>query len=462
MDETEDVLLIGGTLPFQTDEDWTMLYHYYEYKGIGNLILTNCINILTLFFITGLTSTVLYTVDWVHLLQCHDVENCGILTDFILQHDSWNIWTIFVYGNLIVSVLHGILTFLQTAHLIGKAMWIKKYLKATLRIRTNDLQTMSWTSLVERICEHHGSSDSIYPMMTQKILKLDHLVQGLVKNNIIPMKMPFTRFHGWILHKLLHNADTITIENFKMGCKQLGIIMLILTPFTFIASITYFAIRQSEELYTKKNYIGPRVWTFHARVLFQRYNEFPHDFEIRMVESLKHAHEYVLQFPMPMTHTCAKFISFAAVEILVILSILGILDENILYSVTLGGRHLWFYTVLFTAILAWSQSYMLDPSNLPYTPDVKMENLVKCIRYFPTEWNNKVHTFEVQRAVFQLYKLRFINFVIESIGVLFTPYFLLVILHNNADTIINHIRIECTRYDGSWVYRPALQAYSSI
>lgn len=459
MDDLDDVNLMGGTLPFQTDEDWIRLYRYYDYKGIGNFVLKNIINVLMLFFIMGFSSFMLCMVDWYHLLQCHEFENCGSFTEFLISHESWSAWNIFVYGNLVVSVIHCVVSFIQTIHQIGHALWTRKYLTTNLNICTEELQTMSWESLITKICEHHGSSESIYPMMTQKILKLDHLVHGLVRNNVINMKgIPFTRFHGWILNLLLQSADTITAETLKKHCRQLGVLSIFLTPFIFMSSIIYFAIRHSEELHTKKNYIGPRVWTFRARVLFRKYNEFPHEFEVRMIESLRHANDYVSQFPMPMSQTSAKFISFVSVGILTLLSALGLYDENILLSVTFGGRNLLFYTVLFTAILACSQGYIPDPMHIPYTPDEKMKNLFKCIHYFPTEWEDKVHTFAVQRAVYKMYQLRFVNFIIESFGVLTAPYFLLRILSDNADNIISHIQTECTRFDGSWAYRPALQA----
>lgn len=461
MEELEDVNLVGGTIPFQSDEDWTRLYRYYEYKGIGNFVLKNVINVLMLFFIMGFSSFILCMVNWSDLLQCHEMGNCGSFTDFLISREYWSVWNIFVYGNLAVSVIHCLLSFLQTVHHIGHALWTRRYLATELGITTEDLQTMSWKTLIGHICDHHGFTESMHPITAQKILKLDNLVHGLVRNNIVDMKrIPFTQFHGWMFKFLLHNPDLLTIEQFRKSCKQLGIVSIFLTPFAFISAITYFAIRHSEELHTKKNYTGPRAWTFHARVLFRKYNEFPHEFEVRMIESLKHANDYVAQFPMPMSHTCSKFISFIAVGILTVLSVLGLFDENILLSVTFGGRNLLFYTVLFSAILAMSQSYTLDPSNVPYSPEEKMEKLVRCTNYFPAEWENKVHTFEVQRAVYNLYKLRFVNFILESFGVLIAPYFLLKILPSNADNIIGHIRSECTRFDGGWAYKPALQAHS--
>lgn len=459
MDELEEVNLVGGSMPFQTDEDWTKLYRYYESNGIGNFILRNVINVLMLFFIMGFSSFILCMVDWSQLLQCHEIGNCGSFTEFLISHESWSVWNIFVYGNLVVSIFHCVVSFVQTIQQIGGAMWIRNYLATNLRLYTEDVQTMTWPELVGQICEYHGFTKSVYPITTQKILKLDHLVHGLVRNNVIHMRrLPFTRFHGWILRILLHNADLITVGTFRKSCKQLGILSVFLTPFIFISTLIYFAIRHSEEIHTKKNYAGPRGWTFYAKILFKKYNEFPHEFEIRMIESIRHANNYVAQFPSPMSQTCSKFISFIAVGLLTVLSALGLFDENILLSVTLGGRNLLFYTVLFSAILALSQGFTLDPNNIPHKPVEKMEELVKCIQYFPTEWEGKVHTFEVQKAIYGLYKLRFFNFVVESWGVLTAPYFLLKVLPENADNIVNHIQSECTRYEGSWAYRPAIQA----
>ena len=122
--------------------------------------------------------------------------------------------------------------------------------------------------------------------------------------------------------------------------------------------------------------------------------------------------------------------------------ILSILDESTLLYVRLFDRTLIFYTGLFGAISASARSYLREPENSVYNPNLMMKKIYKCIHYMPPHWSGKTNTYEVRNEFLQIFAYKFIIFLYDVLSVITTPLILLFLLPNQSSKIADFIKVN--------------------
>jgi len=253
--------------------------------------------------------------------------------------------------------------------------------------------------------------------------------------------VPFSQSLYWILSSIISGPiRDLEASQIRKRAMTIGLIVLVTLPFTFMFLITFFLIKHAEEFHVHKDYLGPRTWTLRAKTLFRKYNELPHEFQERIVGSFKPASEYILQFHEPVKQTTAQFLSFICSALLTVLAALTMFDETIMLHVTIGSRNLLFYLALLSFAMASLHVFIPEPTDLPFQPHKKMEQLQKFIEYNPSEWEDKWHTLTVRDEVMQLFRLRIRHFVDEVISVLFLPAILLLHIPSRSEAISRFLR----------------------
>jgi hypothetical protein len=136
----------------------------------------------------------------------------------------------------------------------------------------------------------------------------------------------------------------------------LGVIGLILSPLSLTLGLVYFAVRQSEDVHARKDYLGPRRTSKFGQRLFRFYNELPHAFNGRLSRAVPLAERLLSTQPNPLMASIARPLGFISALLLSLLLILTAIDENVLLRMQLGGRNMILYAGILTGLVGFARS----------------------------------------------------------------------------------------------------------
>lgn len=429
-------------LYLKTDVFYSDVYDYYYQGGYLTIFLKNITEILSLIFGISFGVFVFIMLDWSKILQCgsnNDIQDCGDISLYI-EPKIPNIFYILILLFAIAFTLFKILLF---AFKHKNLLHIHSFYKNTLNISSKELQTMSWSQVIEKISKHQDINLSIYDI-TNRILRKENYINSLLHKDILEIPDHFyTRQLEINLEYIIFNdIHNITKDNIRKKFIFYGIANLLLSVFIFIYLLSHFFVSNIDEFYSNTQTLGLRRYSLHAKWRFRHYNELKHFYEKRLNKSIRHANEYIRQFPSPVLETLCKFICIISGTFIGFFLILSLLDESILLYVRMFNRSLIFYTGIIGAISATSRSFIKSPENSIYNPTTSMQKLIKCIHYTPAHWNGKFNSYDVRNEFISMFPYIILLFLYDLLSVITTPLILIFILPSKSSDIVNFIKIN--------------------
>lgn len=424
-----------------------MLYNYYVAHGYTNYICQYISNVLIGLFMTGVT-IILFLLNWEVIISCNGEMCNNIFTsiDFGL-----NISAFFTIGNLISSVLLSLWFILHLIYVLPLLTRVKNYVHNELCIDKNELYYMKWDELITK-AELNTRESRV------EICRSDNILLDLIKNNYLDLdiyvyhnlhiRIPYTILTNWALKLIINMGDNgfnINLKSqLKKTCIILGLLAIVIMPFTYITVILYFVMKQCEQLHAKKDYLGPRSWTQYAKSLLRKYNELPHEFEERMYLGSKQASNYVNIFiGNHSLNTLMKTISFMSGGMITLLTGIAILNDSVLIFAHILNRNLLSYLTIFASIFALARMMISNPDCTIKDPKEELNKLCEIIDYKRDEWVNREHLHVTYVEVERFYRYRFTNFMREILTFILIPYIFLIIIPRNLDNIVSSIRKNC-------------------
>ena len=424
---------------FNSDIFYSDVYDYFHKGGFMSIVLSGITDILSLLFGTGFLVFVFVLLDWGKILQCgtnNEIKDCGELYIYIKPHYP-NIFFIFTLFIASIFTICKILMFFKNYKTL---CYIHNFYKNELKISSKELQTMQWSTVIDRISKHKKINLTIEDI-TNKILYKENYFIALIHKNVLDI-IPFfytKQLEFNLRHIILSDLHNINPISLKRKFILYGILNLFFSFFIFIYLLTHFFASNIDDFYSNKN-IGSRRYSLLAKSQFRDYNELQHFFEKRLNKSIKYSYEYIKQFPSPELDVICKFISLISGAFIGLFLILSILDESILLYVRLFDRSLIFYTGIFGAISACARSFIKSPENTIYNPSEIMEKIYKYTHYMPTHWVNKCDSYRIRDEFLVFFPYTLLIFVQDLISVFMTPIILLRVMPNYADDISQFIQ----------------------
>ena len=424
------------------------IYHYYIKGGYYNIIITNILDIISLFFIGMFILATFLFLDWKNIILCgndskNNFKDCGEIHSYLSTESIYNpnffqmLILIFV-SSLFIYVLFKAVKFYFDCSNFYK---VDRYYVDVLKIPRKYLHSKSWEDIILTISNtnHKIPIDDI----TNIILCHENFFISFIDNNIFNVSnIYFTR---QLEYNLFYGLNILSIANkdcnyIKKRLILLGIINIIFSPFILFYIIVSFVFYNIDELYLNKKVFGPRRYTQYFKWKIRQYNELEHYFQDRVNISIKYANEYTKQFPSVIIENIAKFIGLLSGAFLFLSIIFSIFDENILLYVKFLNRSLIFYTGIFGTISAISRSFIREPENSIYNPNGIMEKICKHTYYFPNVWKNNAHNIVVKNEFFSFFTYILFIFLYEIIGVVTTPYLLIFHISKQDKAIENFLK----------------------
>lgn len=421
----------------------TMLYNYYMSKGYVNYVCQYVSSIVVNIFMTLLTIFLFY-LDFGNIVSCVG-ENCvNILSSVEL---GFNVSSLFLLGNLVSSCLLTLWLILHLLTVIPSLNRVNNYVHNELCIDKKEFMNMKWDDLVLKT--------NISEIETRlKVCKIDNVILRLVKNNVLDLniyltrnikfRIPITSLTNWLLKLVIQMVDRRfredNIKRIKRNSILLGLLFLLIMPFSYITVILYFVIKQGEQLHAKKDYLGPRSWTQYAKILFRKDNELPHEFDRRIYLASKPTTNYLNIFVKNhILITVIKTISFISGGLITLLTGIALLNDSVLLNVFFYGRNLLSYLTIFATIFAFSRYFVVNPDNVMKEPKKELREMCEILDYVEEEWIDREHMHVTYDRINSFYRYRYVNFLREILTFLLLPYMLFVIIPRNANNIVREM-----------------------
>jgi len=444
------------------DSFLTDVYNYFRGKGFLCIFLDNLFELFSSIFVVAFFSFLVSFINYDKVFVGNSTGSLGDVVDFQREVPLWLIVFLGIFSLYWISKLFSLLVSFKTN-------WeISNFYHNTLRISEQDLQTIEWREVVQRIvlvprlCIVKGNMNALD--IANRILRKENYIIGLINLKIFNLSLPFpffskfkfiTKTLEWSISYSLFNyvfdqngiikkefLDLNQRNRLSRGLSRrfitIGILGLFSSPFIFFFLLINFFFEYAEEIKNRPGSLFSREWSPLARWKFREFNELPHYFQNRLNLSYSHANQYVSSFPSEVLSIMAKFISFIVGSFLAVLIVFGIFNDEFLMNFQIFDRSPIWYIGIFGTVVAVTRSLITD-ENQVFQPAKHMARTVQNTHYLPKGWIGKTHTYKVRDEFLELFEYRIIDFLREISSVLFTPFILMFSLPKSSFAILEFL-----------------------
>lgn len=466
------------------------VYQYYTALGFYPLMLQKVIELATLVFVVGLAVYISLCIDWDALTHAQRLAD-ATYPSCAARLSAWKRLVLFataVYVCLKTARLH---------HLRKKATELHRFYNHLLDISDDELPTILWPAIVERIIEATATNGFVrgqpQPLtaleIANRIMRRDNFLIGMFSNGVLDTSLPLptvltarvpflallatrgvsglTRTLEWNLtlcvsqfvfsdsgqvhRRFLSDRNRALLaaqlrQRFVLaGCVNLVLAPLIATYFLLLIFLRYF----NQYKMDPGNVFLARQYTPTARWELREYNELSHFFTMRLKKSIPVADEYLAQFPSVKTAQMARFVSFIVGSLVGVLAVLTLIDsERFLTLEITKDRNVLFYVTVLGSVWAMTRAIVPD-ERLVYDPEGLCRRLGELTHYQPQRWEGRMHTVEVRNEfTLRFYDLKVAVLVKELASLVTTPFVLWWRLAPCSEQIVDFVREYTIHVDG--------------
>ncbi|KAG7756782.1 hypothetical protein KL924_004787 [Ogataea haglerorum] len=464
------------------------VYGYYTGNGYRCIILSRVSDLLIIVFVVWLSSFMGNCVDYNRLMNGSASRYSDVVVDRCYSKISFS-QKFFFFVLFIILVLR-VKSFYNHFKDLKE---IKNFYNLLLGVSDEELQTISWSTIVKKIMvlrdqntnalisgnQNIGGDDlkskkrlSAHDIANRLMRKENYMIAIFNKNVLAPaLTVPLINHHfltktlewnlklcifdfmfnsdGQLKHAVLSEHKRLALATeLRKRFRLAGILSIFLTPFLVIYFLLYFFLKFFYDIKTNPSLVGSREYSPYARWKLREFNELPHMFDKRLKMSRARATEYINQFPKEATNIVLNFVAFVTgslVTILVVLTVLG--HENFLNFELTEGRTVLFYISTLGAIFTICKGSVSENDTV-FDPEASLRYVAQFTHYLPSSWNGRFHTEEVKNEFCNLFNLRLILVLKEITSLIMLPYILYCRLPDVSEKVIDFFREFSVHVDG--------------
>lgn len=457
------------------------VYDYYLGSGYYCILLSRVFDLATLSFVVYFSTYLTNCIDYSKLklsttksLNDIKIDQCFTNSSFLTKFSLW-LFYIFFFLKLIQL-------YFDSKNLTE----IHDFYKYLLEIDDQDLQTISWNIVVQRIMnlkDQNAITSNVSDkksktridahIIANRIMRKENYFIAMFNREIFDLTLPIPFFGDNILTKTLEWNLQLCITGFVFNesgqirqqfLKEnkrnelsdelrkrfilAGILNIILAPLLVIYFILLYFFRYFNEYKKNPGSIGSRQYTLFAEWKFREFNELYHIFQKRLNLSVPYASKYVDQFPKEKTVVVLKFISFISGSFAAVLGILAIVDPDMFFNFEITkDKTVLFYISIFGTI--WAICHNAIPEEYQvYDPEYSLKKIAELTHYLPQRWDGKYHTEEVRSEFCEFFAMKLLILIGEIASLVLTPFILWFSLPNSCDRIVDFFRDYSVHIDG--------------
>ncbi|SPO01312.1 related to APG9 - integral membrane protein required for Cvt and autophagy transport [Cephalotrichum gorgonifer] len=463
------------------------VYNYYEGCGIWCILTDRGLHLLETTFVA---------VFLTFLTQCIDhskISGSKSLDDLVIpqctrQMSIW--WSI----GLWMFTFYFIWKVVQFAVDLRRLSHLRDFFVHLLGIPEQDMQTVSWQDIVARIMalrdSHAETANNLAPDtrrflgsqskkrldahdIANRLMRQENYVIALINKDVLNFTLPipflgnrsfFSRTLEWYLNFVIIdfvfdrrgqvNQEFLKARRRGALSAELrrrfafaGVLNLFLAPFALAYRLVLYFFNSFLEFKSDPSKIGARRYTPLAEWKFREFNELPHLFSERTNMSYPFATRYLDQFPKQVTERIARTVAFISGALAAVLTLASLIDPEIFSVELTPERTGLFYIGVLGAVWAFARGRVSE-DELVFDPEYAMRNVIEYTHYMPDHWRGRLHSSDVMQEFSELYKLKWVIFLEEVLGIIATPFLLLFPLSNCSDQIVDFFREFTVHVDG--------------
>lgn len=465
-EKTNESTIIGYEISKDLDSFLINIYYYYRHQGFQNIVISHVTNVLTIFF-TLFISCLLFFINQDAIKNCKlDDFSCDESLFIFNFENTKYINKIMFICYIIIFALYITWSSISAVINIREMYKIKQFYENQIDVNDEELFMISWIEILKKlesiqknfqfiykrqIYQYHDSLDMVKRIQRKNnfmVWIIENNVLDLPTNNIFLTNLYFNKILEWNIRLAIVNELNSKIERnciiyhhkrLQKTLLYLGILNLIIAPFTFVYIFIYFFLNNAAHFHAEPKEFMSYSWSWYAQWKFREYNEVHHIFMQRISISLSHAIKFCNQFHNSETSTIARFFTFTLSSIVSILIILGFFNEAIL-SITIFERNLWWYIAIITGIIAISKSFIHD-NIFKSNPNQYLEKIIEFTHYNPDKWK-QLNIISINKEISSLLKYKTTILFQELFGVIISPFLLMFYLRKRTKIICNHFKDE--------------------
>ena len=470
------------------DQFYRTLYEYYSGRGLWTIVMAKLLNLMTMLFVVSFATFLVGCVDHTGISSSRGhrtlsdaiLDGCPVISSTfhrfsLLAFGCFWLWQLFRYMVVEWPLLRSMQRFVNTV----------------LRVPDHDLQWIQWSEVLSRVesVHHEVFGTQVTSLdIVNRIMRRDNYLIALFNkdilnlNPVLPVRhsLPpsLTKVMEWNLNICLMDYvfgegdqgsdDSVKpaflrdnnrrqhVAELKRRFLYMGIFNLIMMPFTFVFLSIYALFRYGQEYHRNPTQLGARSFSSLAKWKFRDFNELPTFFYARIASCHPFASKYLSFYSQPQLEVIARFISYISGAIALSLTVLTLLDDDILlnFEISPGRSTLW-YIGLFGLIWSASRSLIPDPRQTNQievslnTPEKTMAEIVKITHYYPKHWHETgFHSKRVYREFSELYTLRLLQFIMELASIVLAPFILIFQLPRNVSQLLDFFKQFTVHVEG--------------
>ncbi|GAA6024204.1 hypothetical protein JCM11491_001284 [Sporobolomyces phaffii] len=466
------------------------VYRYYVGKGVWTIGLERILNLLTVGWVIGFSTFLIGCVDYPKLWHADKlsdavVSRCvsrlsGFTFLFFVLFVGFYAWRVAEFG------------------LELKKLWeMHEFYTELLEVPEDDIQTIPWPSIVDRLARLRASHPSSLSSRQQardepldahsvanRIMRSqNYLVALLNAPSVLDFSLPLPnigivrrfigrdgRFgQGWLTKALEWNLNWTVLgfvfdergavremvlserkRNELISALQnrfilVGLLNALFAPFIVVYLLIYSFFRYFEEYHKNPSTLSSRQFTPLAIYRFRSFNELDHEFSLRLSTIRPLANLYLSSYPRAKTALVSRFVAFLAGSFAAVLIAFSIIDPDaFLHFEVTPGRTVLFWIGILGGVVAVARG--MTPAQdgeavrARLEPGEIMKEIVDLSRYCPEEWEDRLHAYSVHQSFAPLFPPKPLLFLQELSSVLLTPLILLFTLPKCAGDIVDFFR----------------------
>lgn len=441
------------------------VYDYYTERGFLCITLSRALRMITILFVVAFSTYLYSCIDYSKLRIVPSLQDAK--HNACLAHTSWL--------HYFALYLFALLWVLKVFQYVGdsRSLWeIHEFYYHMLGIKENEIQTISWQQVVERMVELRSTNGASKKRLdahgiVNRIMRQENYMIALYNKNILDLEieLPFVGKYEF-LTKLLEWCISMCIEDYifnergqvrKLVLREekrdllarglrrrfqfFAIVSVVLAPFALLFMTLYYFFRYFNDFYSNPKNLGIRQYTPLAEWKCRELNELYHLFKRRLSMSDEPAKRYISQFPREKTELVIKFFIFVFSSFAAVLVTLSIYDPELLNLEIRPGQNVLFYLTSLGIAIAICRAMLSSPQEQAiYQPEPAMRQIIEFTHYFPDEWEGKLHTEPVKEEYTKLYDLKPKIILRDLFSVALNPVILGIKLAKRSERIIDFFR----------------------
>ena len=290
------------------DDFLISLYAYYYECGWNCIICNELATLMKMFCTFLLIFCILHYSNWNDIANCKNID-CNAI--HIFGSHAFNSFTVFY---LLISASFVACMTCRSARKIAKVYAVKE-LYALMGIADCELKIIAWDKIVASFVALNATNRYIIrpidaARITSIIMRGTNLEIALIGADIVP-KWCMSHVAECMLNMLLDNFIFDARKQFNRSLMHrtrricvvgrfIGVLMLLLSPFTMLFFVTYMLVHHVSEIRTKSfPSLLEQDFTILAKKKYRCFNELQHEFDTRLSYARPLASQYLNNFPTP-------------------------------------------------------------------------------------------------------------------------------------------------------------------